>query len=140
MKKKKYYVQSLIFNLEKRKRIELESSSNTSSSQTRLQNVSNKTSTTTDQQQFNQNQNAFNPSLKTLPSTSSPRKKKRGRKYTKADIGEPTNFIHVTHVGWDHQKGFDLSGNGDNEMLKTFLWKAGISNHHVSYYSIFVSY
>ncbi|XP_037943736.1 neural Wiskott-Aldrich syndrome protein [Teleopsis dalmanni] len=59
-----------------------------------------------------------------LSSTSSKDKK---RKVTKADISTPTNFRHVTHVGWDADKGFDYQGGGNDEMLKTFFAKAGVS-------------
>lgn len=50
---------------------------------------------------------------------------KSKRKLTKADIGTPSNFKHVTHVGWDAKKGFDLSG--EDQALKPFLQKAGVS-------------
>lgn len=57
--------------------------------------------------------------------------KKRGnKKLTKADIGMPTNFKHVTHVGWSAQKGFDLTGD-DVETLKPFLAKAGVSDQQL---------
>jgi P21-Rho-binding domain len=59
-------------------------------------------------------------------------KKRDGvRKLTKADIGTPSNFKHVTHVGWDAQKGFDLSGEED-EALKKVLEKAGVSENHMN--------
>lgn len=37
-------------------------------------------------------------------------KHKKGdkKKLTKEDISRPTNFTHVSHVGWDPNKGFDL--------------------------------
>ncbi|XP_059163971.1 actin nucleation-promoting factor WAS-like isoform X2 [Physella acuta] len=35
-------------------------------------------------------------------------KKDGKRKLTKADIGTPSNFIHVTHLGWDPDKGLQL--------------------------------
>lgn len=54
--------------------------------------------------------------------------KKRGRKFTKSDISNPTNFIHVSHVGWNAQKGFDMVGSEDDEMLKNFFTKAGVSD------------
>jgi hypothetical protein len=44
---------------------------------------------------------------------------------TKADIGTPSNFKHVTHVGWNAKSGFDLSG--EDEALRPFLQKAGVS-------------
>lgn len=42
----------------------------------------------------------------------------------------PTNFKHLTHVGWSAQKGFDLTGD-DVETLKPFLEKAGVSDQQV---------
>lgn len=54
----------------------------------------------------------------------------RGR-ITKADIGMPTNFKHVTHVGWSAQRGFDLTGD-DVETLKPFLEKAGVSDQQLN--------
>lgn len=56
-------------------------------------------------------------------------KKSGGKKLTKADIGTPSNFKHVTHVGWDAKKGFDLSG--EDESLRPFLQKAGISENQL---------
>lgn len=35
-------------------------------------------------------------------------KKSRSRKLTKADIGLPKDFKHVSHVGWDANKGIRL--------------------------------
>lgn len=32
-------------------------------------------------------------------------KKPKTRKLTKADIGMPQDFKHITHVGWDANKG-----------------------------------
>lgn len=60
--------------------------------------------------------------------------KKRGRKFTKSDISNPTNFIHVSHVGWNAQKGFDMVGSEDDEMLKNFFTKAGVSDKEVNRY------
>lgn len=57
-------------------------------------------------------------------------KKAQGnRKLTKADIGTPSNFKHVTHVGWNAKSGFDLSG--EDESLRPFLQKAGISENQL---------
>lgn len=47
------------------------------------------------------------------------------KKLTKQDIGTPTDFKHVTHVGWNATSGFDLTG--EDEALKPFLEKAGVS-------------
>jgi neural Wiskott-Aldrich syndrome protein len=48
---------------------------------------------------------------------------------TKADIGTPSNFKHVTHVGWNAKSGFDLSG--EDEALKPFLQRAGVSENQL---------
>ena len=32
----------------------------------------------------------------------------RKKRLTKDDIGTPTNFEHISHVGWDPQKGFEV--------------------------------
>ncbi|XP_017092829.2 actin nucleation-promoting factor WASL isoform X1 [Drosophila bipectinata] len=53
--------------------------------------------------------------------------KDKKRKVTKADISQPTDFKHVSHVGWDADKGFDLSGNENDEVLNEFFLKAGVS-------------
>uniref|UniRef100_A0A8C1UPJ2 WASP like actin nucleation promoting factor a n=1 Tax=Cyprinus carpio TaxID=7962 RepID=A0A8C1UPJ2_CYPCA len=56
------------------------------------------------------------------------KKKKKGkgsRKLTKADIGTPSNFQHIGHVGWDPNTGFDLN-NLDPE-LKNLFDMCGIS-------------
>ncbi|XP_070192688.1 actin nucleation-promoting factor WASL-like isoform X2 [Littorina saxatilis] len=45
--------------------------------------------------------------------------KDKGRKLTKADIGAPTEFRHVSHVGWDPNKGFDMN-NLDPDMKELF--------------------
>lgn len=44
----------------------------------------------------------------------------------KEDIGQPMDFRHVQHVGWDPNKGFDLNGV-DND-LASFFEKAGVSS------------
>ncbi|RVE52068.1 hypothetical protein evm_003346, partial [Chilo suppressalis] len=53
-------------------------------------------------------------------------KKKPTRKLTKADIGTPQDFKHVSHVGWNADKGFDVS-NLPEEAMMTFFSKAGVS-------------
>lgn len=53
--------------------------------------------------------------------------KDKKRKVTKADISKPTNFVHISHVGWSDDKGFDMSGNDNDEMLNSLLSKAGVS-------------
>ena len=46
------------------------------------------------------------------------------RKIKKEDIGLPTNFQHISHVGWDPNHGFDLENVDPN--LKKFFHKAGV--------------
>ena len=46
------------------------------------------------------------------------------RKLKKEDIGMPTNFQHISHVGWDPNRGFDLENVDPN--LKKFFQKAGV--------------
>ncbi|MGH0177133.1 UNVERIFIED_CONTAM: hypothetical protein FKN15_000461 [Acipenser sinensis] len=55
------------------------------------------------------------------------KKKAKGKrkKLTKADIGTPSNFQHIGHVGWDPNTGFDLN-NLDPE-LKNLFDMCGIS-------------
>ncbi|KAH8295451.1 hypothetical protein KR018_011347 [Drosophila ironensis] len=59
-------------------------------------------------------------------------KKRKGTRVTKADISQPTNFVHISHVGWDAQKGFDLTGNENDEVLNEFFAKAGVSDMELS--------
>ncbi|XP_011605399.1 WASP like actin nucleation promoting factor a isoform X1 [Takifugu rubripes] len=51
--------------------------------------------------------------------------KGKKKKLTKADIGMPSNFQHIGHVGWDPNTGFDLN-NLDPE-LKNLFDMCGIS-------------
>ena len=51
-------------------------------------------------------------------------KKGDKRKIKKEDIGLPTNFQHISHVGWDPNHGFDLENVDPN--LKKFFHKAGV--------------
>ncbi|KAG9345880.1 hypothetical protein JZ751_009036 [Albula glossodonta] len=51
--------------------------------------------------------------------------KGKKKKLTKADIGTPSNFQHIGHVGWDPNTGFDLN-NLDPE-LKNLFDLCGIS-------------
>ncbi|XP_044751581.1 neural Wiskott-Aldrich syndrome protein-like [Coccinella septempunctata] len=50
---------------------------------------------------------------------------KRKRNITKADIGSPQDFKHLSHVGWNPDSGFDV--DGVNDQLKKFFAKAGVS-------------
>lgn len=52
-------------------------------------------------------------------------KKKRMRNITKADIGTPTGFVHVSHVGWNPDTGFDVLS--EDAQLKALFQKAGVS-------------
>lgn len=48
---------------------------------------------------------------------------------TKADIGNPVDFRHVSHVGWDVNKGFDANlGNEESPELKAFFQKVRPEN------------
>ena len=47
------------------------------------------------------------------------------RQLTKADISQPSDFRHVSHVGWDPNKGFDLD-NVEDPQLKLFFDKVYI--------------
>lgn len=50
------------------------------------------------------------------------KKKQPSIKITKDDIGLPVNFVHISHVGWDPNKGFDI--NVEDPALKKFFNKA----------------
>lgn len=52
------------------------------------------------------------------------KKKDKKNKLTKEDIGLPTNFQHLQHVGWDPVSGFDV--NVDDTM-RDFFKLAGVS-------------
>ncbi|KAM9475267.1 WASP actin nucleation promoting factor b [Clarias gariepinus] len=56
--------------------------------------------------------------------------KKKGPRLTKADIGAPSGFKHVTHVGWDPNSGFDTN-NLDPDLKKLFSC-AGISEDQLT--------
>uniref|UniRef100_A0A452HD79 Uncharacterized protein n=1 Tax=Gopherus agassizii TaxID=38772 RepID=A0A452HD79_9SAUR len=60
-----------------------------------------------------------------LPVPTASEKKKGKKKISKADIGAPSGFKHVTHVGWDPNTGFDV--NNLDPDLKTLFSQAGIS-------------
>ncbi|XP_077565956.1 actin nucleation-promoting factor WASL-like isoform X2 [Stigmatopora nigra] len=69
-----------------------------------------------------------NSQMNIMHSTFTKREKKgKGKKkrLTKADIGTPSNFQHIGHVGWDPNTGFDLN-NLDPE-LKNLFDMCGIS-------------
>lgn len=55
------------------------------------------------------------------------KKKESKRKFTKADIGLPQDFRHISHVGWDPNKGFD--GHGEalvDPQLKEFFVRVSL--------------
>lgn len=58
--------------------------------------------------------------------------KDKKRKYNKSDISNPTNFVHVSHVGWDVNNGFDTHGTEEDKKLTNFLNKAGVSENHMN--------
>ncbi|KAM3587268.1 uncharacterized protein V6R79_000495 [Siganus canaliculatus] len=71
-----------------------------------------------------------NSQMNNLMHSSFPRREKKNKggkkkKLTKADIGTPSNFQHIGHVGWDPNTGFDLN-NLDPE-LKHLFDMCGIS-------------
>ncbi|XP_076256039.1 actin nucleation-promoting factor WAS-like [Rhynchophorus ferrugineus] len=53
------------------------------------------------------------------------RREKSKARITKADIGVPMDFVHVSHVGWDPASGFDIDSKDDN--LREIFNQAGIS-------------
>jgi Wiskott-Aldrich syndrome protein len=55
-------------------------------------------------------------------------KRKKG-KICKDDIGVPSDFKHVAHVGWDKEKGFRLENRTSG--LKEFFEDAGISTKYL---------
>lgn len=70
----------------------------------------------------------FPTSMNLLKSKKNNKAKDKGKgKLTlrKEDIGKPMDFRHVQHVGWDPNKGFDLTVIDSS--LKTFFEKAGVS-------------
>ncbi|XP_050510456.1 actin nucleation-promoting factor WASL-like isoform X1 [Diabrotica virgifera virgifera] len=69
----------------------------------------------------------FNNYRKTLDPAS--QQAKRRRNITKADIGIPRDFKHISHVGWDSTHGFDV--NTEDESLKAFFKKAGVSEQQL---------
>ncbi|XP_055849589.1 actin nucleation-promoting factor WASL isoform X2 [Episyrphus balteatus] len=58
--------------------------------------------------------------------------KDKKRKYNKSDISNPTNFVHISHVGWDVNNGFDTHGTEEDKKLTNFLNKAGVSENHMN--------
>lgn len=61
-----------------------------------------------------QNPDITNSRYRSLPAPGpGPSDKKRSgkKKISKSDIGAPSGFKHVSHVGWDPQNGFDVSNS-----------------------------
>lgn len=62
--------------------------------------------------------NFISNTVSPLPKKSTTKKDKKNKsKLTKDDIGLPTDFRHVGHVGWDPQKGLDMD-KVDEDMKK----------------------
>ncbi|XP_009466745.1 PREDICTED: wiskott-Aldrich syndrome protein [Nipponia nippon] len=51
--------------------------------------------------------------------------KKGRKKISKADIGAPSGFKHVSHIGWDPNNGFDVAAL--DPALRALFARAGIS-------------
>ncbi|XP_069503625.1 actin nucleation-promoting factor WAS isoform X2 [Ambystoma mexicanum] len=65
------------------------------------------------------------------PVTTNKKKEKKGKKkFSKADIGAPSDFKHVKHVGWDPNTGFDV--NALDPELKSLFSHAGISEDQLT--------
>ncbi|NXN93092.1 WASP protein, partial [Rhinopomastus cyanomelas] len=60
----------------------------------------------------------------TVESTAAEQKKGR-KKISKADIGAPSGFKHLGHIGWDPNSGFDLAAL--DPALRALFARAGIS-------------
>uniref|UniRef100_A0A8C3Y5S2 WASP actin nucleation promoting factor n=1 Tax=Catharus ustulatus TaxID=91951 RepID=A0A8C3Y5S2_CATUS len=71
------------------------------------------------------------PSPPSGPSPSGdPKKGGRGRKISKAEIGAPSGFRHVGHIGWDPNGGFDLASL--DPALRALFAQAGVSERHLA--------
>lgn len=46
------------------------------------------------------------------------------KKISKADIGLPQDFRHVSHVGWNPNTGFDFTDEAEGSAMKQFFEKA----------------
>ncbi|XP_034255954.1 neural Wiskott-Aldrich syndrome protein-like isoform X2 [Thrips palmi] len=55
------------------------------------------------------------------------RRKEEKKKLSKADIGLPQDFRHVSHVGWNPNTGFDVTDEVEGSAMKQFFAKAGVS-------------
>ncbi|KAM8974117.1 actin nucleation-promoting factor WASL isoform 2-T2 [Pelodytes ibericus] len=64
--------------------------------------------------------NRYSAQVNNIPYNKEKKKgKTKKKKLTKADIGTPSNFQHILHVGWDPNTGFDVN-NLDPELKKLF--------------------
>ncbi|XP_069799564.1 actin nucleation-promoting factor WAS [Dendropsophus ebraccatus] len=74
-----------------------------------------------------QNPDITSERYRALPAPIEKSKSKKGKKkFSKADIGAPSGFKHVSHVGWDPNNGFDV--NALDPALRNLFSKAGISD------------
>ncbi|CAN2389194.1 Wiskott-Aldrich syndrome [Pristimantis euphronides] len=74
-----------------------------------------------------QNPDITSERYRALPVPNDKSKNKKGKKkFSKADIGAPCGFKHVSHVGWDPNNGFDV--NALDPALRNLFSKAGISD------------
>lgn len=55
------------------------------------------------------------------------RRQAEKKKLSKADIGSPQDFRHVSHVGWNPNTGFDFTDEVEGSAMKQFFAKAGVS-------------
>ncbi|XP_056605359.1 actin nucleation-promoting factor WASL-like [Triplophysa dalaica] len=60
-----------------------------------------------------------NSQMNNLHSNFKKKDKGKNKKISKSEIGTPSNFRHVGHVGWDPNTGFDLN-NMDPDLKKLF--------------------
>ncbi|XP_075041674.1 actin nucleation-promoting factor WAS [Mixophyes fleayi] len=73
-----------------------------------------------------QNPDITSSRYRALPTPADKSKGKKGKKkFSKADIGAPSGFKHVSHVGWDPNNGFDV--NALDPEIRNLFSKAGIS-------------
>ncbi|KXJ29811.1 neural Wiskott-Aldrich syndrome protein [Exaiptasia diaphana] len=58
--------------------------------------------------------------------------RKKKRKITKEDIGEPADFKHIEHIGWNPEAGFSLNVDMQDEKWKTLLNEIGVTKQQLS--------
>ncbi|RWS30266.1 hypothetical protein B4U80_11059 [Leptotrombidium deliense] len=85
-----------------------------------------------EREQRRQGHNATSISQTSLFQKSSKKKgkdKAKKSKLRKEDIGNPTGFTHLTHIGWDPNTGFDMKNTyGD---LQDFFKMANVNENHL---------